>query len=160
MAAASWSWDAVNLRACVTVYVAGEANVATSVQALLSAEGDQNRPVTVLPAKQMTVTLTMALAITAGMDSDAIKASLTTALCDPITGLFSPPQIGIGQSLFDSMIEAACLAVDGVVGIQSSHFTVNGVADSGPLHSPGEGAYFSLDPSDFSPTTTEVSAND
>ena len=160
MATANWSWDAVNLRACVTVYVAGEDNVATSVQALLSAEGDQNRPVTVLPAKQMTVTLTMTLVITAGWDSDAIKANLTSALCDPISGLFSPPQIGIGQSLFDSMIEAACLTVPGVVGIQSSQFTVNGVADSGPLHSPGEGAYFSLNPSDFSPTTTEVSAND
>ncbi len=160
MATATWSWDAVNLRACVTVYVAGDDNVAISVQALLSAEGDQNRPVTVLPATQMTVTLTMALAIGAGWDSDAIKVSLTAALCDPITGLFSPPQIGIGQSLFDSMIEAACLTVPGVVGIQSSTFTVNGVVDSGPLHSPGEGAYFSLDPSDFSPTTTEVSAND
>jgi hypothetical protein len=160
MAAATWSWDAVNLRACVTVYVAGEANVATSVQALLGAEGDPNRPVTVLPAKQMAVALTMAFVITAGMDPDAIKAGLKRVLCDPITGLFSPPQIGIGQSLFDSMIEAACLAVPGVVGIQSSQFTVNGVADSGPLHSPGEGAYFSLDPSDFSATTTEVSAND
>jgi hypothetical protein len=160
MAAATWSWDAVNLRACVTVYVAGEDNVATSVQALLSAEGDQNRPVTVLPATQMTVTLTMSLVIVAGWDSDAIKANLTTALCDPITGLFSPPQIAIGQSLFDSMIEAVCLAVPGVVGIQSSQFTVNGVVDSGPLHSPGAGAYFSLDPSDFFPTTTEVSAND
>jgi hypothetical protein len=116
--------------------------------------------VTVLPATQMTVTLTMALVIVAGMDSDAIKANLTSALCDPITGLFSPPQIGIGQSLFDSMIEAACIAVPGVVGIQSSHLTVNGAVDSGPLHSPGEGAYFSLDPSNFIPTTTEASAND
>jgi Baseplate J-like protein len=160
MAAASWSWDAINLRACVTVYVAGEPNVASSVQTLLSAEGDPNRPVTVLPAKQRSVTLTMALVIVAGTDSDAIKANLTTALCDPVTGLFSPPQIGIGQSLFDSMIEAACRAVPGVAGIQSSHFTVNGSVDSGPLHSPGEGAYFSLDPGDFSPTTTEVSAND
>jgi hypothetical protein len=159
MAAASWSWDAVNSRAAVTVYVAGEANVATSVQALLSAEGDPNRPVTVLPATPLPVTLTMAFVVVAGMDATAITANLTAALCDPITGLFSPPQIGIAQSLFDSMIEAACLAIDGVVGIQSSVFTVNGVVDSGPLHSPGEGAYFALDATGFFPTT-EASGND
>jgi Baseplate J-like protein len=159
MAAASWQWDAVNLRASVTVYVAGEPNVATSVQTLLSAEGDPNRPVTVLPAKAITVTLTMAFVVVAGMDATAITTNLTAALCDPITGLFSPPQIGIGQSLFDSMIEAACLAVDGVVGIQLSKFTANGVVDPGPLHSPGEGAWFSLDPSNFFPST-EASGND
>ncbi|HEY2858175.1 MAG TPA: hypothetical protein VGJ21_07145 [Terracidiphilus sp.] len=159
MAAASWSWDAVNLRAAVTVYVAGEDNIAASVQALLSSEGDPNRPVTVLPATPLSVTLTMSFIVVAGMDEIAIKANLATVLCDPISGLFSPPQIGIGQPLFDSLIQAVCLAVDGVVGIQSSTFTVNGVVDAGPLHSPGEGAYFSLDPSSFFPTT-EASGND
>jgi hypothetical protein len=159
MAAATWSWDAANLRASVTVYVAGEQNVAASVQTLLSAAGDPNRPVTVLPATEIAVTLTMTLIVPAGADASAITAAVQTALCDPTIGLFSPANIAIGQGLFDSVIEAACLNVTGVVAIQSSQFAFNGAVDAGPLHTPGEGAYFSLDPSDFF-LSTEVAGND
>jgi hypothetical protein len=159
MAAAVWSWDAENQRAGVIVYVAGEPNVASSVQTLLSAAGDPNRPVRALPAIEKPVTLTMAFIVAAGMDPAAIKAALQTALCDPLAGLFSPPQIGIGRQLFDSMIEAASLAVTGVVAIKSCQFSINGAIDAGPLHNPGEGAYFSLDPSGFF-TSMEVSGND
>ncbi|MGA3070638.1 MAG: baseplate J/gp47 family protein [Terracidiphilus sp.] len=159
MATAVWSWDASNQRAGVIVYVAGEPNVASSVQTLLSAAGDPNRPVLALPATERPVTLTMAFIVAAGMDPTAITAAIQTALCDPVAGLFSPPQIGIGQQLFDSMIEAACLAVTGVVAIKSSQFAINGAIDAGPLHNPGEGAYFSLDPSGFFPST-EVAGND
>jgi hypothetical protein len=160
MAAATWSWDPVNLRASVTVYVAGELNVASSVQTLLSAAGDPNRPVTVLTATPVTVTLTMALVVTAGMDAIAIQTAVQTALCDPNVGLFSPANLGIGQGLFDSEIEVTVLAVAGVVAIQSNiKFTINGSVSAGPLHTPGEGAYFSLAPSGFYPST-EVAAND
>ena len=158
MASASWAWDATNLRASVTVYVAGELNVASSVQALLASAGDPNRPVTVLPATTLNVNLTMAFVVTAGMDATAIVAAVQTALCDPLVGLFSPANLGIGRPLFDSEIETACLGVSGVVAIQSSTFTVNGNLDTGPLHVPGNGAYFELDPSGFFPSTE--AAND
>jgi len=159
MAAATWSWDAADQRATVTVYVAGEANVATSVAKILASAGDPNRPVTVLPAQARSVTLTITLVVVAGMDPDAIQASLTSALCDPQNGLFSPMHLGIGQPLFDSQIEAACLAVVGVVGIQSSNFAVTGVTDAGSLHNPGEGAYFALTADNFKPTL-QVASND
>lgn len=159
MAAANWAWDPVNLRASVTVYVAGELNVASSVQTLLSAAGDPNRPVTVLPATAVKVALTMALVVTAGMDAATIQTAVQTALCDPAVGLFSPANLGIGQALFDSQIEATVLAVAGMVAIQSSTFTINGDLDAGRLHSPGDGAYFSLDPSEFYPST-EVASNE
>jgi hypothetical protein len=159
MAAATWSWDENNARGSVTVYVAGELNVATSVQTSLSAAGDPNRPVTVLTATEVVVTLTFTIVYTAGMDSGAIATAVQTALCDPTLGLFSPPQIAIGQGLFDSQIEAACLAVSGVVAITGSQFTINGTLDTEPLHSPGEGAYFSLVPANFFPST-QVAAND
>jgi hypothetical protein len=159
MASAVWSWDKNNQRAGVIVYVAGEPNVASSVQTLLSAAGDPNRPVLALPATELPVTLTMAFIVAAGMDPTAITAAIQTALCDPAAGLFSPPQIGIGQQLFDSRIEAACLAVTGVVAIKSSQFAIKRAINAGPLHNPGEGAYFSLDPSGFFPST-EVAGND
>ena len=159
MASATWSWDAVNLRASVTVYVAGQPNVAASVQTLLAAAGDPNRPVNVLPATEVPVSLTLGLITTPGMDTTAIQTAVQTALCDPTSGLFSPAGIAIGQGLFDSVIEAACLVVPGVVAIKSLQFSINGVVDALPLHSPGEGAYFSLDPGDFFPSS-EVAAND
>jgi hypothetical protein len=157
MAAATWSWDAANQRAAVTVYVAGQQNVAASVNRLLAAAGDPNRPVTVLPASPLTVTLTMGFVVVAGMDKTAIQAALTSALCDAQNGLFSPTYLGIGQALFNSQIEAACLAVTGVVGIQSGTFVVNNAVESGPLHSPGEGAYYSLSASNFFPSFQGVS---
>jgi predicted phage baseplate assembly protein len=159
MAAATWSWDAANQRAAVTVYVAGEANVAASVGTLLAAAGDPNRPVTVLQAQPVAVTLTMTLIVTVGMDQSAIQAGVTAALCDPRSGIFSPPQTGIGQGLFDSAIEAACLTVSGVIAIKTSQFSMNGAVDAGPLHYAGEGAYFALDPANFNPTT-EPASND
>jgi predicted phage baseplate assembly protein len=159
MASATWSWDAVNLRASVTVYVAGQPKVAASVQKLLAAAGDPNRPVNVLSATEVPVTLTLGLITTPGIDTTAIQTAVQTALCDLASGLFSPAGIAIGQGLFDSVIEAACLAVPGVIAIKSLQFSINGVVDAGPLHSPGEGAYFSLDPSDFFPSS-EVAGND
>jgi len=152
MASATWSWDDTNLRGSVTVYVAGQPNVSASVRTLLSAAGDPNRPVTVSMATPITVTLTMTFVMPAGANSDAILAEVQTALCDPIAGLFSPTNLGIGQSLFNSDIEAACLKVAGVSGISSLQFAMNGAVDPGSLHSPGEGNYFSLVPAGLIPT--------
>jgi predicted phage baseplate assembly protein len=144
MASAVWSWDAANQRAAVIVYVAGETNVAPSVQTLLDASGDPNRPVTVTPAIEVPVTLTLQLIVIAGVELNILKAAVTAALTDPATGLFSPPQIAIGQSLFDSNIEAVLQPIPGVIAVASSTFTFADSVDSGPLHTPGEGHYFSL----------------
>jgi hypothetical protein len=146
MAAAVWSWDAANQRAGVVVYVAGEPNIAASVQTLLSSAADPNRPATVLTATAIPITLTMTFIVIPGADTAAITLALQSALCDPIAGLFSPAQLGIGQSLFNSQIEAVCLAVAGVTAIKSSRFGIYNFVSPGPLHSPGEGNYFSLDP--------------
>ena len=145
MASAVWTWDAANQRAGVAVYVAGQAGVAASVQTLLTASGDPNRPVTVLTATEVPVTLTLQLIVLAGADTSQIEANVTTALCDSATGLFSPPQIAIGHALFDSNIEAVLQSVPGVIAVASSTFAFAGAdPDPGSLHNPGEGCYFSL----------------
>ena len=153
MASAQWSWDAVNQRAGVMVYVAGPASVAASVQTLLNASGDPNRPVNVVPATQVPISLTLQLVIIAGVDVPTLEAAVTTALCDPTVGLFSPPQIAIGQILFDSNIEAVLQSVTGIIALAASTFSIAGVTDPGPLHNPGEGCFFSLDPSDLNLST-------
>ena len=102
MATATWSLGESTQQAGVTVWVAGEPNVAAAVQTLLAASGDPNRPVTVVQAIEVSVTLTMAFVVLAGTDVNALTSALTTALGDLLTGLFSPANLGIGQGLFDS----------------------------------------------------------
>jgi len=156
MAATTWSLGASTQQAGVTIYVAGEPNIAASVQTLLAAAGDPNRPLVVLQAYEIDVTLTMTFVVAAGTDTVALTSAVATALCDPLAGLFSPENLGIGQVLFDSDIEAVCLKVAGVIGIQSSQFWFFGAVDPGPLHSPGEGAFFSLSTTNFFPSMVAV----
>jgi hypothetical protein len=144
MASAVWTWDAPNQRAGVTVYVAGQPGVASSVQTLLAASGDPNRPVTVLTAIEVPVTLTLQLIVIAGAETGAIETSVTAALCDSATGLFSPPQASIGQPLFESNIEAVLQSIPGVIAIASSTLMIANAVSIGPLHAPGEGCFFSL----------------
>jgi predicted phage baseplate assembly protein len=144
LASAQWSWDAVNQRAAVKVYVAGQPGVAASVQRLLTSSGDPNRPVMVVPASDIPVTLTLQLIVLAGADTGSLEAEVVTGLCDPSTGLFSPPQIAIGLPLFESNIEAVLQAIPGVIAVASSTFAFGGSVDPGPLHNPGEGCFFSL----------------
>lgn len=144
MASALWTWDAPNQRAGITVFVAGEPGVASSVQTLLNASGDPNRPVTVLSATEVPVTLNFRLIVVAGADLTILTSAVTMALTDPSTGVFSPPQIAIGQPLFDSNIEAVLQVIPGVIAVAASSFAFDGVTDPGPLHAPGEGHFFSL----------------
>ena len=82
-----------------------------------------------------------------------ITTAVTAALADPETGMFAPANLGIGQTVFDSQIEAACLRVSGVVAISASTFYAGQDIDSGPLHVPGEGAYYLLSADGVSAST-------
>ena len=76
------------------------------------------------------------------MDASAISAGVKSALADPQAGLFAPGRLRIGQPVFDSQIEAACLSVEGTVAVSAISF--NGVPGAGPLHVPSEGEYYAL----------------
>jgi hypothetical protein len=75
-----------------------------------------------------------------------------------MTGLFGAGNLGIGQPLFDSQIEAAVLAVPGAVALTAATFYADGAVDPGPLHNPGEGGAYRLDPLDIT-ITTEAGTN-
>ncbi len=151
-ASAIWTWDAPTQRAGVTVYVAGEPNIVPSVQTLLTASGDPNRPILVQPATKKSVTLTLTLVLNPAYDAPTLVTAVTSAL----STLFGPQNLRIGQPLFDSNLEASCLAIPGVIAIRSSQFLVSGSPSPGPLHIPGEGAFFSLDPANLTITTQEA----
>ena len=70
--------------------------------------------------------LTITLLVTPGMDTTIITGAVQTALTDTETGLFGSWNMGIGQTVFDSQIEAAVLAVEGVVAMTVLTFAANG----------------------------------
>jgi predicted phage baseplate assembly protein len=146
-ARAVWAWDDVRQRSLVTVYVGDDSGAFQAARTALSAAGDPNRPILVKLATPVAVSLTLTLVVVPGMDPDLVAAAVATVLTDTETGLFGSWNLDIGQPLFDSQIEAAVLAVQGAVALTAMTFFAAGVADPGPLHSPTEGAYYTLDPS-------------
>jgi len=153
-ASAVWTWNDALQRTLVTVYVGDDSGAATSAGKVLAAAGDPNRPVLVVQATQVAVALIITLLVTPGMDPAIIKAGVVTALTDTEAGLFGSGNLAIGQTLFDSQIEAAVLGVPGAVAVMAQTFVANGVTDAAPLHNPGEGGFYTLNPYDIIPNLT------
>ncbi|MGA3398928.1 MAG: hypothetical protein ABSC95_06885 [Acetobacteraceae bacterium] len=151
-ASAVWAWNDARQRTMVTVYVGDDAAAAVSANAALAAAGDPNRPVQVVLATQIAVALVLTLVVTPGMDTNQITAGVVTALSDTEAGLFGSWNLGIGQPVFDSQIEAAVLAVPGAVAITAATFYADGTVDPLSLHNPGEGCVYMLDPADITLT--------
>ena len=146
-ARAVWAWDETRQRTAVTVYVGDNDAARDSADAALAAAGDPNRPISVVLATPLPTRLTLTLLVVTGMDAAGIVAAVVETLVGQ-DGLFSPTGLGVGQSVFDSAIAAAVLAVDGTVAILQSAFAVDlgwgFVDDPAPLHKCGEGAWFDL----------------
>jgi hypothetical protein len=83
------------------------------------------------------------------MDTTIIGNAIATALTDTEQGLFGAWNLAVGQTLFNSQIEAAVLAVTGVTAITKLRFTANGAHRHGGLHLPGDGGFYTLAPGDL-----------
>jgi hypothetical protein len=157
-AKAYWTFDAGTQRTLVKIYVNDDAGgVAAASQALAGAD-DPNRPVTVSPAQAIGVSVTCTLLVAADRAVSDVVTAATAAFSDPGTGAFSPAQMGIGQRLYRSHVEAA-LTVPGVVAVHQLSVTWTAAAPR-PLEliffrqldqaaDPGEGAYFALLPANL-----------
>ncbi|HSZ60718.1 MAG TPA: baseplate J/gp47 family protein [Terriglobales bacterium] len=147
-----WAWDSTQQRNMVTVYVGDDQNAVNSAIAALAQASDPNRPVTVTLATAVPITIGLILVIDPKYVPDNVVAAATAALIDPDEGLLGANVVQIGQSLFQSQIYQACMAVAGVVAVQQ--LTVSGVAgqtcSSCPncdyRYDPGQGYFFSVDP--------------
>jgi hypothetical protein len=146
-ARAVWAWDDSRQRSLVTVYVGDDPGAQQAARTALSAAGDPNRPIVVQQATAIALSLTLTLVTDAGMDPDLIASGVAAALTDTQTGLFGSWNLDIGQPVFDSQIEAAVLSVQGALAVTAMTLYALDLADPGPLHSPAEGAYYTLDPS-------------
>lgn len=143
---AVWAWDEARQRTAVTVYVAGGPDICAAVAATLAAAGDPHRPVAVSPAVAVPLSLSIALLIESGYESEPIVAAVAEALVGE-AGLFSAEQLGIGEPLFMSSISAAALsAAAGIVTIRevaAARLDTSAVL-AGPLHRVEENEWFDL----------------
>jgi hypothetical protein len=157
-ASAVWSFDADEERTVVTVYVGDDQAAHDAAQLALSGDADPNRPVSVVLATPVPLTITMTLAVNPNYDLNATAALAVTALTDPNAGLFGTNRMGIGQAVYRSQIYAACLSVPGAMAVHN--LSVMGAIPDGHEYrfDPGPGGFFTLSPvySGAPPTGLEV----
>ncbi len=151
-ARAYWSWDPDQQRATAIVYVGDDPDALNAAEMALAGAIDPNRPAVVQQANGIAVSINLTLLVNPTYDGETVKAAAIAALTDPQQGLFSSRNLRIGQSVYDSQIDAACQSVPGALAVENLQFFVdNGTGtfnlDTGFRHSPGEGGFFML-PSD------------
>ncbi|HEV3037637.1 MAG TPA: hypothetical protein VHA33_07625 [Candidatus Angelobacter sp.] len=163
-ARAYWSFDPTLQRTVVTLYVGDTPAAVDAATKSLARSADPNRPVSVKPAKAVSIGLSFTLVVDAAYQNPAaVKDAVETTLIDPDSGLFGARRMRIGAKLFRSQIEDACLRVPGSVAVHSFLFTVKKTPD-GPLvpsdlpYSPAEGGFVELAKKDLT-IDTEVAAH-
>lgn len=125
-AAASFAFDPRSQRPMVTLWVAGDDGAVAAAAAALAAAGATMRNVKVLPAIPVVVWLSLTYLRDARYDEAMVKTAVFSALLDRDAGLLGANVLGIGQTIYDSQISAACLSVPGVTAIQDVQWSTGG----------------------------------
>jgi hypothetical protein len=182
---AVWSFDADEQRSTVKIYVGDNRAAVAAAKVAIAATADPHRRVLIVSATPISITLSVHLLIDPIHQEPAVIAAVTAALLDDDLGVFGTRRLGIGEAVFDSQISAACLACDGVVAVhairlaprriiagqviqfasrsiagQALQLTINrSSVGTTERHSPGEGAFYTLDASRLT-ITSEVTQHD
>jgi hypothetical protein len=160
-----WTWDPIQQRNMVQVYVGDDQNAVNSATAALAGASDPNRPVNVIQALKTSITLNFTLVVDPKYVEDDVVAAVTAALIDPNEGLLGSNVVQIGESLFQSQVYQACLSVPGVVAVQNLVITgATGQSSSTCSNcdyrfDPGVGYFFSVDPTNGLNISPEVAQN-
>jgi hypothetical protein len=150
-ARAYWSFDALQQRTAVTVYVGNDDTARANALLALRADADPNRPIIVKLAAPVALQVSFTLEVDARYPPDIVTTAVRQALVDPQNGLFGSGRVGIGEVIYLSRIYEACLAVPGAVALHD-------LTRDGYRLDPGEGSYFTLADSDLS-ISSEVLSN-
>ena len=143
-----WSWDPVQQRMLVKVYVGDDASAVSSAKIALAGASDPNRPLNVLPAQPVDITLGLTLVVDPSHVLADVVSAATAALVDPDVGILGANAVQIGQSIFQSQIYQACLNVPGVMAVHSLQLsgaivqTCSDCPDCDFRFDPGEGGFF------------------
>jgi hypothetical protein len=175
-ASAAYAFDPIAQRPKVTLWVAGDANAVASAKQAVLAAAMPGQGLHVETATPVEMSLSLTFLCDSMLDAPAIKIALTAALTDPDAGLFGARTIGIGQVVYDSQIEAACLNIAGVQAVHNLSFTNNAMpvniagrrplrrlrfpimrpasTCSGRIYNPGAGKFFTVGSLSLNPAIT------
>jgi predicted phage baseplate assembly protein len=171
-AVASFAFDTLSQRPVVTLCIAGDAGATAAVQAALTGITVPNQGLNITTANGIQIALNLNYLRDSKYGDATVQSGITTALIDPNVGLLGANVIGIGEAIYDSQIEKACLGVPGVVAVHNvqltsmvrkfplqhwivSRFPNLGIAPvpsgcGGYRHDPGSGNYFVLSSANLS----------
>jgi hypothetical protein len=150
-ARARWTWDVAQRRSTVVILVGDTDSARQAAQQGIDAARDPNRPVIVQRADERSVALDLTVGYDPRYDPALAQAAISTALTDDDTGVFGVNRLQIGENVYRSAIEAACLSVRGAVAVTALSLAVGGVQLDETRWDPGPTAYFRLA---ASPTVT------
>lgn len=157
-ARAYFSWDPAQQRMLTKVYVGDNADAVASADSALAAACDPNRPLSVIPAVAVPITLSLTLLVDPTCIAANVVAAATAALIDPNLGLLGVNVIRIGQAIFASQIYKACLSVAGAIAVHDIQVTGVPVSGCDFQLNPGEGLFLQLTTQNLT-ITPEVGAN-
>lgn len=137
-AKAYWTWDPIQQRSLVKIYVGDDDNAVSAARTALAAADDPNRPVQISQASVLIAVLSLTLVVDPNYVTADVVNAATAALLDPDTGLFGANVIGVGQRIHESQIYQVCLDVPGAVTVHNLRFSFlpPAVFISKPLPSP------------------------
>jgi hypothetical protein len=178
-----FAWNAAQQRQMITIYVGDNQNAVTNANTALTDASDPNRPLQVLLATAIPISLSLTLLVNPLYQPGAVTAGVTAALTDPGVGLLGANVVQIGASVWRSQIEKACLSIPGAVALHDLELNRKSlvfrpiisrfnplfrfrVPIQPPLDSqfpsmrfdPGEGGFFQLAVADLT-ITSEVAGN-
>jgi hypothetical protein len=166
-ALAEFAYDPLAQRPVVQLWIAGDAGAVAAAQAALGGITVPTQELKISPASERKVVLRLTYLRDPRYEDTVVAAGITTALTDPDTGLLASGRTAIGAAVYDSQIEAACLAVAGVLAVHDMEFLVHGLRHyvlsrfrapgvsplagdcGGRRHDPGAGHYFTLAAADL-----------
>ena len=165
----------------VKIYVGDDDSAVANANTALAAAIDPNRPLQVLLATAIPMTLSLTLVIDPKFQTQPVVDAVTSALTDADTGLLGVNAVRIGQVIFRSQIEKACLQVPGTVAVHDLLFRNRFILYYAPRRrfggrprifrrnigaltapvkfDPGEGAFFQLAADQDLTITPEVAVN-
>jgi hypothetical protein len=160
-----WSWDPVQERMLVKVYVGDDASAVSNAKIALAGSSDPNRPLKVIAAQSVPITLGLTLVVDPSYVLAEVVHAATTALVDPDLGILGTHVVKIGQSIFQSQIYQACLRVPGAIAVLNLQLlgaaiqTCSECPDCDFRFDPGEGGFFTVTTAADQIISPEVAGN-
>ncbi len=130
-AVAQSGFDPLSQRPLVQLWVAGDDGAAEAAQTALNGLAMPNQRFVVNTANPVAVTLSLTFLYDPRYDATTLQTAIisaltgsatTNTLTGSATALFSTAGMPIGQVVYDSQIEAACLAIAGVTAVHDLNF--------------------------------------